>query len=374
MIKTSKWINEANTYTPGLSVEEIKEKYSLKTVYKLASNENPLPPDEGLLKALAKQLKNINRYPSYVRPVIQAASRYYGVDPEQLVLGNGSSELIDKLMQAYGEAGSSVLISEKTFPLYALCAQIHRLHVHKVSMGKNLKVNIQEMLSVLHKNKDIKLVFISNPNNPTGSYVTHSEMEKLLSVSRNRDVLIILDEAYQEYVRAEDFPDSLSLLKEYPHLVLLRSMSKIMGLAGLRAGLMLAHTSIVRGMKKVICPFNVNALALQAMYYCFSNKTFKKYLLKSRQLVWEGLDYFYHELDGLGLKYYPSQGSFLLFSPGGSGAFSALLERGLILRPLNESGLEHYLRMSVGLKQENKKAIELIKELGDSFGRSDKKK
>lgn len=368
MIKTSNWIDEAKVYTAGMSIEEIKEKFSLKQVYKLASNENPLPPPEGLLKVLTLKLEDIHRYPSYVRPVVQAAGGYYKVEPGQLVLGNGSSELIDKLMQTYGDPGSAVLISEKSFPLYALCAQVHRLHVHKVSMGKDLKVNVKEMLSTLRKNKNIRLVFISNPNNPTGSYITHAEVEELLSVSRNEDTLIVLDEAYQEFVRAKDFPDSLSLLKEYPNLVLLRSMSKVMGLAGLRAGIMLAHPSVVKSVKKVVCPFNVNSLALRAMLYCFSDTAFKSYLLESKQLVWKGLDYFYHELNKLGLEFYPSQGNFLLFSPAGrSKAFSAFLEKGLILRPLNEPGLEKYLRMSIGLEQENKKAIELIQELGSDF-------
>ncbi len=367
MIRTSNWIDEAKVYKAGLSIEEIKEKFSLERVYKLASNENPLPPPEGLLKVLTSKLEDIHRYPSYVRPVVQAASRYYEVEPGQLVLGNGSSELIDKLMQAYGEPGSAVLISEKSFPLYALCAQVHRLHVHKASMGKDLRVNIKEMLSVLQKNKNIRLVFISNPNNPTGSYITHAEVEELLSACRDKDMLVVLDEAYQEFVRAKDFPHSLSLLKEYPNLVLLRSMSKVMGLAGLRAGVMLAHPSIVKSMKKVICPFNVNILALRAMLYCFSDKGFKDYLSNSKQLVWKGLDYFYTELNRLGLEFYPSQGNFLLFSLGRSDAFSTLLKKGLILRPLNEPGLEKYLRMSIGLEQENKKAIELIQELGNDF-------
>lgn len=363
MIKASSWIDKAKIYVTGLSVEEIKKKYSLKKVYKLASNENPLPPPEELLRDLTANLKKINRYPVYIHPVVQAASRYYQVEPNQLILGNGSSELIDKLMQAYGEPDSAILISEKSFPLYNLCARVHRLRVHKTSMDKNLKVNTEEMLSVLQENKNIRLVFISNPNNPTGSYVTHAEMEVFLSATEDKNVLVVLDEAYLEYVRAADFPDGLSLMQKYPHLIFLRSMSKIMGLAGLRAGVMLAHPSIVEITKKVICPFNVNALALQAMLYCFSNPAFKEHLCNSKQLVWKGLDYFYHELKKIGLDFYPSQGNFLLFSAGRTDAFSMLLKKGLILRPLNESGLESFLRMSVGLEQENKKAMELIREI-----------
>ena len=362
MIKVSPWIAKAKVYTPGLSIEEIKKKYSLETVYKLASNENPLSPPEELLQVLKEKLKTIHRYP-YIRPVVQAASRYYQVESNQVVLGNGSSELIDKLMQAYGEAGSAVLISENSFPLYALCAQVHRLHIHKVSMERNLKVSIRNMLSVLQKNKDIRLIFISNPNNPTGSYITHSEAEALLSATLNKDVLVILDEAYWEYVRAEDFPEGLSLMQKYPHLVLLRSMSKVMGLAGLRAGVMLAQPSITDFIRKVICPFNINTLAAQAILHCLSSPSFKKYLLDSKELVWRSLDYFYQELKKMGLIFYPSQGNFLLFSAGRPDAFSSFLERGLILRPVNELGLENYFRMSVGLDHENKKAIELIRNI-----------
>ena len=357
-MKAPLWIEKAKVYTPGLSIEEIKQKYSLKQVYKLASNENPLPPHKDLLKTLTKKLKTINRYPSYIQPVLQAASLYYNIEPSQVILGNGSSELIDKLMQAYSKSDSAVLISEKSFPLYELCAQVHHLPIYKAAMSKNLKVNVDEILSILKKNKNIKLVFISNPNNPTGSYITHSEVEKLLSATKN--TLLILDEAYSEYMRATDSPDTVSLLKKYPHLIILRSMSKVMGLAGLRAGVLLSHPSTVEIIKKVLCPFNINTLALEAMKYCFSHSSFKQYLSDSKKLVWKSLDYFYTEFKKREIIFYPSQGNFLLFTLNHPEAFFTLLEKGLILRPINEPGLENYLRMSIGLEEENKKALALI--------------
>ncbi len=362
-MKVPPWIEKAKTYTPGLSIEEIKKRYSLKQVYKLASNENPLPPHEGLLKTLTEKLKTINRYPSYIQPVIQAASQYYQVEASQVILGNGSSELIDKLMQVYSKSDSAVLISEKSFPLYELCAQTHNLTLYKTTMNEDLKVNIEEMLSTIKKNNNIRLVFISNPNNPTGSYITHSEVEKLLSITQNKNILLVLDEAYLEYVRTKDFPDGVSLLKKYPHLVILRTMSKVMGLAGLRAGVLLSHPSTVETMKKALCPFNVNILALEAMRYCFSNPSFKQYLSDSKELVWKSLDYFYNEFKKLNIKFYPSQGNFLLFSINQPDTFSSLLKKGLILRPMNEPGLENYLRMSIGLEEENKKALSLIQSI-----------
>ena len=372
MVQPNPYLKKAKIYQAGLSAEEIKQIYKqknqrgLKTVLQMASNENPLPPPEGLLKALTKTLSHINRYPSYTYPVVQSASLYYQVEPEQVVLGNGSSELIDKLMQAYAISGqSAILIFEKTFPLYAICAKARGLLVYKADMEqKNLKVNVPSLLDLWKKHHHhIRLIFISNPNNPTGSYITQKEVELLLSATKGQNTLLIMDEAYQDYARATDFPHTIPLLSQYPHLVLLRSLSKVMGLAGLRAGVMLAHPSVIKNMKKVLCPFNVNALSLQAMQYGFSHKSFNKYLLKSKKLVWEGLDYFYQELHKMGLDFYPSQGNFLLFRPPHPEAFSLLLKQGLILRPLKEPKLKKYLRMSVGTALENKKALRLIKAL-----------
>ena len=361
-MKNSDGMDKVEKYTPGLSIEEVKNRYSLDKVYKLASNENPLQPPEDLVSLLQSKINTIHRYPAYMRPVVKAVSAYYQVDTQHTLLGNGSSEFIDKLMQAYGSPQGSVLVSEKSFPLYTICARSHRLNIYKASMKEGLKVHIPEMLSLLHRHKDIRLVFISNPNNPTGSYITHSELETLLFETKGESVQIVLDEAYWGYVRVEDFPDSVSLMQKYPHLILLRSMSKIMGLAGLRAGVMLAHPTVVETVKKVLCPFNVNIMSVEAILYCVSSRSFQKYLSLSKELVWNSLDYFYGELQKLNLSFYPSQGNFLLFSTGKPSAFSYLLKRGLILRSLNEPGLENYLRMSVGLEHENKKAIELIRE------------
>ena len=350
-------------YSPGLSIEEIKKKYSLKKVYKLASNENPLTLPEDLLKDLQNQLQNISSYPAYMRPVTEAVSQYYDADPKYVLIGNGSSELIDKLTQTYG--GGAVLISEKTFPLYELCAKARGLELYKARMGKDLKVNISEILRLLRTHKNIRLIIISNPNNPTGAYTSHQELENLLNETKN--VPVVVDEAYWGYARAKDFASAKGLLKKYPQLILLRSLSKIMGLAGLRAGIMLAHPSVTEKVKQAVYPFNVNIMAVRAIMFCLSERpSIKKYLSESKKLVWSGLDYFYKELEKAGLNFYPSQGNFILFSTGkktGQEAFSALLKKGLILRPLQDPGLENYLRMSTGLPDENKKAIELIKEV-----------
>ena len=360
----TEWTLKTQTYTPGLSIEEIKKKYSLKEVYKMASNENPLPLPKELLQVLQKSLSHIQRYPSYMHPVVDAVSRHYQVDHKQVILGNGSSELIDKLTQAYGEPDSAVLMSEKSFPLYSACAQAHRLKIYKAKTTTDLKVNVPEILDLVRTHNNIRLIFISNPNNPTGSYINHSELKQLLSETQDKNVLLVLDEAYWGYIQAKDFPSALSLLPKYPHMVLLRSMSKIMGLAGLRAGVMIAHPSVTETVKNVTHPFNVNIMAVQAILFCLSDHpSVKKYLSDSKKLVWNSLNYFYDELGKAGLRFYPSQGNFVLFSAGKPGVFQALLKRGLILRALKDPGLENHLRMSVSIQPENEKAMKLIKEV-----------
>lgn len=392
-MKTVSWAQKAKLYQPGLSIEQIKTKYRLKKVYKLASNENPLSPPPGLLRILRHGLKEIHRYPLPVRSVAKAAGKYYGVDSSWVVLGNGSSELIDKLMQAYAEFGQAILVSENSFPLYEICAPAHRLSVLKAGMGMDMKVSVPALLKILKQRKDIRLIFISNPNNPTGTYLNHSEVEGLLECIKNKNILLVLDEAYREYSRVKDFPDGCALLKKYDQLVLVRSLSKVMGLAGLRAGVLLAHPECIQVMKRALCPFNVNALAVRAMQYCFSEPDFQKHIRKSQKRVWEGLDYFYRELGRLKCSFYPSQANFVLFSPdkisissqrnySGGGErmqsaskqkqhrafvlFETLLKKGIILRQLPAS-LENYLRMSVGLMEENRLAIKWIEKTLKSF-------
>ena len=349
-----------NLYKAGLSIEEVQTRYGLKKAYKMGSNENPLPLPEELIHFLKTKVYNIHRYPAYIRPVIKLASKYYNIDSDCLLLGNGSSELIDKLLQVYKEPEGAILISENTFPLYSICATARNWGIHKSKMEKGFKVSVHKMLSILDKQPNIKIIFISNPNNPTGSYISSSELELLAEQTKNKKVLLVLDEAYWGYPRAEDFPDSLHFMSSYSHVVVLRSMSKIAGLAGLRAGVMLAHPSIVNKVKKGICPFNVNILALELMQYIFSEDSFQSYLIKSRNLVWKSLDYFYEQMELMELSYYPSQGNFIFFEPGPR-AFDYLLKKGLILRDFVEPELKSYLRMSVGLEEENHLAIQWIK-------------
>ncbi len=355
-----------NPYTPGLAIEEVKKKYQLEKVYKLASNENPLGPSEGLLQVLRSHLTDIHRYPPPLKKTVQSVAQYYQVEPDQVALGNGSSELIDKLLQVYYRDKGVVLISKNSFPLYEICATAHRLTVWKADMEPGWKVSVSSFLSDLKKSENIRLIFISNPNNPTGSALTHQEVETLLQATRSKNIFLVLDEAYREYNRMDDFPDGRVLLNQYSHLILVRSLSKVMGLAGLRAGVLLANPSVIRNLKKALCPFNVNSLANRAIHYCCSDPSFQQHIKKSRELVWNGLDYFYKQLEQLGFVFYPSQANFVLFeaySNLSTITFEELLKRGVILRPQKSPDLVNYLRMSVGKEEENKQAITALKEV-----------
>ncbi len=351
-------------YQPGLSIKEIKETYQLKTVYKLASNENPLGPPKGLVEHLNKALQSIHRYPPPHNEASKAIAKYYQVPTDQVAIGNGSSELIDKIMQVYSSSDHFVLMLENSFPLYPAIAKMHNKKSVFVPSPHSLQINVSDILNCLKKHQNISLIFISNPNNPIGTCLNHLEVESLLQVIKNTKTLLVLDEAYYEYHRMTNYPNTHKLLQKYPHnLIILRSLSKVMGLAGLRAGVLISHPQITMRIKQALYPFHVNALALEAIKYCSYDPAFKHYIQQSQKLVWEGLDYFYQELDKLGFSFFPSQANFVLFSPKkiitAQELFTKLLKKGIILR--TQSGtLTNHLRMSVGLKEENHKTIQTI--------------
>jgi histidinol-phosphate aminotransferase len=207
-----------------------------------------------------------------------------------------------------------------------------------------------------------KLIFLTNPNNPTGTYFSKSEFEEFLDFFADKPTLIIMDEAYFEFVRAKDYPNSMEMIKKYKNLVNLRTMSKVYGLAGLRLGIMTAQPEVVDLINRVRKPFNINSLMQVGAIAALDDVEFIK---KTQKLTWDGLDYFYKELEKMGLSYIPSQGNFVLFDvkQKSTDVYEKLLAKGVILRPVKNYGFETYLRMSVGLPHENEKAVAALKEI-----------
>lgn len=362
MIKVSDEILNLKPYVPGKSIAEVQREYGLKEIYKLASNENPLGPSRKVIEAIKKSLVDIHRYPdgSYFE-LKNAIANNYSIDSKYVTCGNGSNELIDLLVRIFCEPGSSILITEGTFVAYKVCAHANRVKVTSVPLKKDLSTPCKELLKAW--TPEHKIIFLPNPNNPTGCYINMADLDLIMKeLGNSEQVMIVLDEAYVEYVRAKDYPNGIDYFKKYKNVVLLRTMAKAYGLAGLRLGALISQPEVVELIDRVRNPFNVNLLVAEAAKVAFQDR---EYLQESQKIVWDGLDYFYDEFNEMGIDYCPSQGNFIFFDTkkDSTKIFEALLKRGVILRPLKNYGFMTQLRMSVGLQNENEKAMACLKEL-----------
>jgi histidinol-phosphate aminotransferase len=365
-VKISPEILNLVPYKPGKPISETQREYGLKTVYKLASNENPLGPSPKALEAVRHALEHQNLYPDPSHyELLNVISKEWGFPTNQLAIGNGSDELIDLLTRIFCEPKEGVLSSVAAFNAYEVSAAANRAIIHKVPLESGFRFDMKGIADYFfaHPEKNIRLIFISNPNNPTGSYATKQEVEDFLARLGNRDdVMIVFDEAYNEFVRAQDYVSAQPYMKRYNNLIVLRTFSKIYGLAGFRIGAMIAPVEVIEVYNRVRKPFNVNDLAQVAAVAALQDKEF---IERSRQICWKGLDYFYKKLEDLGLPYILSQGNFVMFDTLRDAAQVnvAMLRRGIILRPLLNYGFKTHLRISVGQEHENEAAMNALAEV-----------
>lgn len=361
-MKISTEILNMKPYKPGKPIEETRRELGLSHVIKLASNENPLGPSPRALAAISRSLSDLHRYPDpSCFELRKAVAAFYQVPENCLVFGNGSDELVDLLARIFLEPGESILTSEKAFVAYQLSAQASRARVLQVPLDAQKCFDLNAMAEVFKKQATKpRLIFIANPNNPTGTYVAGEYVEALLSVvSPYPDTLVVFDEAYVEFVRAKDYTPAHTYLKRFKNVVVLRTMSKIFGLAGLRLGVMMAQPEVVDIVHRVRKPFNVNSLAQVAAVAALEDRD---YIKQVQQITWQGLDYFYSELKRLGLPYLPSQGNFVLFDTLREAlkVYQAMLKQGVIVRPVDNYGFARELRLSVGQPEENTRAIKAL--------------
>ncbi len=360
-MKVSDEILSLTPYAPGKPIEETRREYGLDKVYKLASNENLLGVSPRVKKALHDFIDEIHRYPDGSAYALrQSASKFYGVSTNKIGFGNGSDELISLLIRGFCEPSEKILISKGSFLLYKIFSQGSRVGATQVDLTSEYKIDFKEIMNVWDENH--RLIFLPNPNNPTGTYLSSLELKGFLDFFKEKDVLIVLDEAYFEFVTANDYPNGVQLQSQYPNLVVLRTTSKDFGLAGLRLGVMFAEPEIVSVVERIRTPFNVNAFAQVAGIAAFSDPEF---VIEARKLNSEGLKYFEKELTRLGVRYWPSQGNFIFFDSERDSdlVYQELLKRGVILRPLKPYGFQTQLRMSVGLQEENLAAITALEEV-----------
>ena len=362
------YIQLLNPYVPGKPIEETQREYGLKRVVKLASNENPLGPSPKAISAAQKALRDSHRYPDanafYLK---MALASLHKTSATSIVVGNGSNEVIDFLIRTYCLPGDAMVTSQAAFIAYKICAQIHGVQTIEVPATKDLRFDLPAILETVKKNSRAKIVFIANPNNPTGTYVTNLELRTFLDEIANvrgGSVTVVLDYAYWEYVTVNDMPDPMDLVRTYPFVVMLRTFSKIFGLAGFRVGYGVADPSIISVLEKVRQPFNLNSAALAAATASLSDHAFIK---RAQAVNLRGMKFWTKGLNELKIPFWPSQGNFLLLDVekglgmNGHDVYMSNLKRGVIFRPVTNYGLKHALRISIGLAEENEIAFKALK-------------
>ena len=351
--RVPEYIRSLVPYTPGKPIEEVEREYGIKRAVKLASNENPLGPSPEAVKVLRERLAELHRYPDgdcfYLK---RGLAHRLGVAPSRLIFGNGSNELIELAIRTFLRPGDEAVLADQAFVIYRL--------VVRVAGGRSKIIPLRDFTHDLDAmgaalTAETRLVFLANPNNPTGTIYKKKEWERFLE-RVSAEVLIVVDEAYGEYVRDADYPDSLVYEGANKTILTLRTFSKMYGLAGLRIGYGVGPESIVAMMHRVRQPFNVNAAAQWAALAALEDQPHKTRTLETNR---RGMEFLQEKLVRLGIRYVPSEANFLLIHVGdGSRVFQGLLRRGVIVRPMQEYGLPEYIRVTVGTKEENQKFIE----------------
>jgi len=366
-MKLSPEIETLVPYKPGKPISETKREYGVQNVIKLGSNENPLGTSPKVVAALKNALSQLHLYPDPACfELLDVIAKKWGISKSWLSVGNGSNEIIDLLIRIFCEPGDQILTTDKAFLAYAICAQAARVGCRLAPLAPGFNTDLKAMSKILLEDPQadkIKLVFIPNPNNPTGTYVSDAEICHFLKQHGNDpNRLIIFDEAYTEYVRASDYSSAMGHMKAFSSVVVIRTLSKAYGLAGLRVGILCAPPMVIDYFNRVRNPFNVNDLAQVAAVAALQDDEFIRRSVANNAL---GLDNFYAELQKMKLPFVESQGNFVMFDTlrDVSAVNEALLKRGVILRPILNYGFKTEMRMSVGLPEENQVAIQALREV-----------
>ncbi|MBF0215618.1 MAG: histidinol-phosphate transaminase [Candidatus Omnitrophica bacterium] len=354
-----KSLDEINPYIPGKPIEEVKRELGLSDVVKLASNESPLPPSPKVIEAIKREAANVNRYPDgggfYLK---KAISGKLGLPAANIVLGNGSDEVLTTLLRTFIEPGDEIVIAKPTFLMYKISAAIEGAVVREVPMI-DFKYDIDGMLKALGPRT--KALIIANPDNPTGTYVNIGQLERIIE-ELSPDILLVLDEAYYEMARGGDYPESVDYFKKgMNNLVIARTFSKVYALAGLRAGYAIMDKDIAALYDKVRDPFNVNSIAQAAAIAALEDEA---YMNKVLDIIRKGKERFYSFFENMGVEFINSRTNFVLVKIGAdSSPFSkALLKKGVIVRDMSAWGLDGYIRVNAGTESENDKFCQAFEE------------
>ena len=359
MIRPPDYISKIKPYVPGKPIEELERELGIKNSVKLASNENPIGPSPMALKAVLENLSGsnissgMNRYPDgngyYLK---NALADKLSIDREEIILGNGSNEVIDIAVRTFMQPGDEAVMASPSFVVYPIDVQAMGGRRIEIPL-KNYTHDLKAMGEAVTPRT--KMLFVANPNNATGTINKKDEFDRLMDQTPE-GVLVVVDEAYYEYVTDPDYADSMKHFREGRDILILRTFSKIYGLASLRIGYGIAKKEIVAEMNKVRPPFNTSSIAQKAAINALNDNS---HVNMTKEVNKAGKSYLYKELDSLGLKHVPSQTNFIYIPLGqdANALYDKLLGQGIIVRPMGSQEI----RVTIGLPEENKRFIEALK-------------
>ncbi len=343
-------------YQPGKPIEELERELGLTDIVKLASNENPLGLSSTVKAVLQQNLDELTRYPDGASFELRAkVANKHAIAGDQLVFGNGSNDVLDLIGACFLAPGVSAIYSAHAFVVYPLMVKAQGARAIEVP-AKDWGHDLDAMLAAIED--DTRLIFIANPNNPTGTWLGHGEVESFLKQVPD-NVIVVLDEAYSEYIHGVDYADGIALQKQFANLIVTRTFSKAYGLAGMRVGYSVSTPDMAGIINRVRAPFNVNTLAQLAATAVLDDES---YLQQSIAVNDAGRVQLEKGLTDLGYSYIPSQGNFISFDTAAdaNALYQALLEKGVIVRPVGPYAMPGYLRVSIGLESENQRFLDAL--------------
>jgi len=357
-------VRELQPYQPGKPIDELQRELGLGEVIKLASNENPLGPGPMALAAIQKGLTDLARYPDGNGFILKRAlCDKFGVELNQVTLGNGSNDILELVARTFVQPGQEVIFSQHAFAVYPIATQAvggKAVIVPAKDWGNDLDAMLQAI------NPNTRVLFIANPNNPTGTWLSRNELTRFLDQVPPH-VVVVLDEAYFEYanhpaMQIADYPDGTQLLSQYPNLLVSRTFSKAYGLAGLRVGYAFSHPQIADLLNRVRQPFNANSLALLAATVALDDL---KHLENSATINASGMQQMIDAFRQMGLSFIPSAGNFISVDMGKTAQpiYQALLRLGVIVRPVANYEMPQHLRITIGTERENTRCLAALREV-----------
>ncbi|MBT5954204.1 histidinol-phosphate transaminase [bacterium] len=347
-------VTKLKSYNPGLSMEAVKKKYNLDSVTKLASNENPFGP-AATIDDIKNENVSLERYPDATsESLIESIASTYSLSEQSIILGNGSDELLQMIGQCFLNPKDEVLTVQPTFSIYKLVSTICAATYKEIPLN-NFQYDIPALLQAI--TPKTKLIFLANPNNPTGTLLTQSDIEQILSKLTNG--ILVLDQAYAEFASDPSYGNGIPFIQTHKNVCVLQTFSKLYGLAGLRLGYALGHPELISLIAKLKMPFNVNSMALKAGTIALKNKKFIQKTLDNNETE---KAFIYAEFDRLKISYVETHANFILFYGDWFAAdvTEKLLQKGIIVRPLNSFGLPNAIRVSIGTRDQNQNFIDTL--------------